>query len=237
MKTVSFLVAAVLFAEAASAAGIALLSVATGECTLELARSGKMRPVPVVQPLPYGEEFLLSLEGPAQKHALKENERVAAGNGRRAALAVQQDRDTRERRETEARHVLGQSDLGKAVLESPAIFADALATNRAFSVLRADADGFVAAADDARLVRLLFGVPRFNPLPAPLPNTSNEPNRVTLPVTVKVESPEGETILLETFEQTLTAPDSDALLGPARAAFFKRLVCAGVESAIQRIPQ
>lgn len=237
MKPVPLLAAAALFAVAASAADIALLSVATDECTLELARSGRMRPVPVVQALPYGEEFILSLEGPAQKHALLENERVAAENGRRAALAVQQDRDTQERRETEARHVLGQSDLGKAVLGAPAFFADAVATNRGFSVSHADTDGFITAADDARLVRLLFGVPRFNPLPAPLPNTSNEPIRVTLPVTVKVESPDGDSLLLETVEQTLTAPDSDALIGPARAAFFERLVRSGVESAIRLIPQ
>lgn len=234
MKSVSLLALSALFALAASAADIALLSVATDEAALELARSEAMRPIPEPQPLPYGEDFIVSLKDSAQEHALAANERIAAENGYRAALAVQRDRDVRERRETEARRVLGQSGIGQAVLEAPAFFAEAAATNRGCSVLHADADGFVAAGPDARLVRLLFGVPRFNPQPAPLPNISNEPVRVTLPVTFKVESPAGETILLEPFEQSATAANSDALLGPARGQFLARLVRAAVEETVRR---
>lgn len=234
MKSVFLLAVPALSALAASAADIALLSVATDEAALELARSETMRPVSEAQPLPYGEDFILSLEGPAQKHALEENERVTAENGYRAALAVQRGRDARERRETEARHVWEQSDIGQAVLKVPAFFAEAAAANRGCSVLHADADGFVAAGPDARLVRLLFGVPRFNPQPEPLPNTSDEPIRVTLPVTFKAESPAGDTILLETFEQSATAANSDALLGPARGRFLARLVRAAVEETVRR---
>lgn len=234
-----------LLAAAALAAGparadapvpVALLSVATEAGTLDVARPDTQRPAVALKPLPYAQEFVLGLKGPAQKHALEENERVAAENERAVEIALAEDRETRNRREKDARHALGQSELGKAVLRAPSMFAGAVTNGLGLAVLHADAEGFVAAApEDARFVRLLFGEPAFRPKPEVVPGISNEPIRVALPVTLKIESTAGETLSLETFEQTATAPNSDSLIGPARAKFFESLVKSAVESAVARI--
>ena len=106
-------------ASAAESVPIALLSVATGSATLDLARPDTMRPVFSAKPLPYAEEFILKLGGSAAKHALVANERVAEENERNAAIAFQTDRDKWNRREDFARHELRNSLIGKAVLKVP----------------------------------------------------------------------------------------------------------------------
>ncbi len=218
----------------AHAVGFALLSVSTDEATLDFARSAVLRPAAKTRPLPYSEAFILQLSGAAQRHALEENEQVADENAYAEELVARQDAETQAAREGRARQVLGQSDLGKAVLKTADYFAEAAAGMSDVSLLNADADGFIVAPADARYVRLFFGVPQFDPLPAPLPNISNEPIHVTLPVMLKVESPSGEKLLLETFEQTATAANSNALLGPARIEFFERLLHSAVESSLRR---
>lgn len=212
----------------------ALLSVGTEEATLYLARPESQRPVAAVLPLPYSEDFILKLEGLAQSRALATNERVATENARALEIAAQTDRDERERRHTLAEYTLSQSDLGKAVLKAPIWFDVALTNGLDLVALSPDADGYVSAADDARLVRILFGDVRFQPQPSPVPNTSNEPVKATLPVTVKIENPAGERLSLESFEETMRFPN-DALLGPARAKSLETLVKAAVAKAATKI--
>lgn len=220
----------------ADSAPVALLSVATGVATLDVARPESQRPVVVQKPLPYAESFIRGLRGPAQKHALEENERVAAENERAAEIAVVASRETRDRREAVARRALGGSDLGRAVLRVPEFFSAAATNGLGLVLLRVDGDGFVVGApEDARLVRMFFDEPRFNPPPPPLPAISNDPIRASMSVTLKVESPSGETVLLETFEQTATARNPDALVGSARKTFLETLVKAAVSSAAARI--
>lgn len=214
----------------------ALLSVGTEEATLDLARPESQRPVAAVLPLPYSEDFILKLQDFAQSRALATNERVAAENARALEIAVQTDRDERERRHVVAEYTLSQSDLGMAVLKAPIWFDAALTNGLGLVALTPDADGYVAAADDARLVRILFGEVRFQPQPSPVPNTSNEPVKATLPVTVKIESPAGERLLLESFEETMRFPN-DALLGPARAKSLEALVKSAVAKAVSLIAE
>ena len=213
----------------------ALLSVGTEDTTLDLARPESQRPAAPILPLPYSEDTIVLLKGLAQDRVLAANERIAIENARAVEIAIQTDRDERERRHVRAVHDLSQSDLGKAVLKAPEWFEVALTNGLDFIFLSPDAYGYVAVADDARLVRLLFGELRFNPIPSPIPNTSNERIKVTLPVIVKVENPAGERLHLESFEETKQF-SNDALIGPARAQSLEALVHASVVTAVTKIP-
>ncbi len=237
MTSVNAFLCAMLCTGAALAAPVqtALLSVGTEEATLNLARSEAERPVAEVKPLPYTEEFILKLEGPAQARALAANERVAAENEKAEKDAELAYRDMLKRRHEWAMCALSRDDFGKAVLKAPAWFAVAASNGLDLVVLSPDADGFVAAAEDARLVRILFGAVRFQPQPSPLPNTSNEPVKATLSVMLKIENPAGERLLLEAFEESMRFPN-DALLGQARAQSLEALVRAAVDKAVAKVP-
>ena len=229
--------AAAIGAGAALAAPVqtALLSVGTESVTLDLARPEAQRPVVEVLPLPYSEDFIVKLGDLAQMRALAANERIAAQNARAAEIAVQADRDERNLRHDRAVYTLSQSDFGKAVLKVPAWFDFAATNGLDLVVLSPDADGYIAAAEDARLVRILFGDVQFNPTPSPVPNTSNESVKATLSVMLKIESPTGERLSLESFEETMLFPN-DALLGPARAKSMETLVKSAVAKVATRIP-
>lgn len=227
---------AVTFAlHAAESVPVALLSVATSSATLDLARPETMRPTFVAKPLPYSEEKILKLGDSAAKHALVANERVAAENGRAAAMALQADRDTLRRRENFARCELRKSALGNAVLKAPIAFSSAITNGLPFVVLHADADGFMPVSPNILFVRLLFEEPRFNPPPPVLPNTSDMPIKAAMSVTLKVEAADGKTVSLVKFEQAAVARNPDKLVGPAQRTFMETLVSNAVETAIAKL--
>lgn len=236
-STKAFLCAMLCTGAAFAAAPVqtALLSVGTEEATLYLAYTEAERPVAETKPLPYTEEFILKLEGLAQAHALATNERIALENARAEETVALVSREERTRRHVIAEFTLSQSDLGKAVLKAPIWFDVAVTNGLGLVVLSPDADGFLAPADDARLVRILFGEVRFQPQPSPLPNTSSELVKATLSVVVKVENPAGERLALESFEESMRFPN-DALLGPARAQSLEALVKAAVAKAVTKVP-
>lgn len=223
-------------APAAEPIPVALLSVATGSATLDLARPETMRPTFVAKPLPYSEEMILKLGDSAVRHALVANERVAAENERNAAIAIQADRDTWRRREDFARHELTKNDFGKAVLGVPEAFSSAMTNGLPFVILQADADGFVPVSPNVLFVRFLFEEPRFNPPPPALPNTSGMPIRAAMPVTLKVEAADGKTVSLGKFEQTAVARNPDILIGPSKRTFMEALVAKAVEAAVAKLP-
>lgn len=223
-------------ASAAEPAPVALLSVATGSATLDLARPETMRPVFYAKPLPYTEEMIGKLGDIAARHALLANERVAAENERNAAITLQADRDEWNRREDVARNELTKSNLGKAVLRVPEAFSFAMTNGLPFVILHADADGFMPVPPNVLFVRLLFEEPRFNPPPPFLPNTSDVPIKATLPVMLKVEDAAGNAVAVEKFEQTLVARNPDKLVGPAQRTFIEALVSKAVETAVSKLP-
>lgn len=221
---------------AAEPVPVALSSVATSSATLDLARPETLRPTFIAKPLPYTEEMILKLGDSASRHAMVANERVAAENERNAAIAAQADRDEWNRRENFARHEFQKSYLGKAVLKVPEFFPLAITNGLPFATLRADSDGFVPVFPNALFIRFLFEEPRFNPEPPVLPNTSDRPIKVTLPVMLKVEDAAGETIAFEKYEQMAVAYNPDKLIGPAQGAFMEALVAKAVETAVSKLP-
>lgn len=228
--------AVALSVRAAGSVPVALLSVATGKATLDLARPESMRPVFYPKPLPYTDEMILKLGDLSARHAMLANERVAAENERNAAIVLQADRDEWSRRENLARHELRNSNLGKAVLKVPELFSTAITNGLPFVMLSADSDRFVPAIANALFVRLLFEEPRFNPPPPVLPNTSDRPINVTLPVMLKVEDAAGNAIAFEKYEQTAVASNPDHLIGPAQRTFMEALVSNAVETAVSKLP-
>ena len=222
---------------AAASIPVCLLSVGTEDATFDIARPASLRPEALQSAPAYSGDDVAALSGPAQFHALVENRRVSAENARAAAIAVQADRDGRDRRETAALHALSATDVGRAALHARERFGAAVTNGLPFVLVHADSEGFVDAPANAVFVRLLFGEPSFSPKPPVLPNTSDTPVKVSLPVTVKAENPAGETLFFETFEQTAVARDPDALVGPGIGGFVDRLAAEAVKTAVSKLPR
>ena len=234
------LFSATLFATAFSAVAstpVCLLSVGTEEATFDIARPESMRPKALVSESPHAESEIGKLSGPAQFFAVAENRAIAVKNEREALVAVQADRDARDRRERAALHTLSATALGRSALNARERFSVAVTNGLPFVPIHADSEGFVSAPDDAVFVRLLFGEPSFSPKPPVLPNTSDTPVKGTLPVTLKAESPRGELLLLESFEQTAVARNPDALVGAGVDKFVDYLAGEAVRTAVSKLPR
>ncbi len=150
------------------------------------------------------------------------------------ATAIQSDRHNVETRERLARSELAKSDLGMIVLKIPEFFPISITNGFPFALLHSDEEGFVKAPVNALFMRLFFGDLRFNPQPAPLPNISNEPITLTLPVSIKLESPTGESLFFETFDQKMVVANSDALLGKKKSKPLTEIVRAAVGTSVKK---
>ena len=214
---------------------VALLSVSTAEATLDVAAPETRRPVATPVPDPYPEDVLQHLSGSALPDARAANERVAEANRKAAAIVAQADRDRRESRENAALHAFSLSELGKAVAKAPGFFREEAGKSRTISLLRAGEDGYFEAPETVRLVRLHFGSPRKSASAVEVPGTSNAPVSLSMTVTMKVESADGETLRSETFDRVRSYANSDSLLGPAYAEAVENLVRSAVEEAVARL--
>ncbi len=213
---------------------VALLSVATEAATLTVATPESRRPVFTPKPLPFSDDILAKLTDYALVDAVKANAKAAEKNEKDAAIFAQRDRDLREKRENAARHEFSLSDLGKAVAKSPGFFSEAVAGTKGLSLLSSDVDGYVKAPESARLVRILFGEPRKNPV-VETPGTSNVPVILTMKVLIKIETSDGKKLKSESFEQTEKFANPDKLLGPAYSMALEQLVKDATAAVVARL--
>ncbi len=219
----------------ASSTPVALLSVATEAATLDVATPESRRPVFTPAPEPYLAADLEKLSDIPLARAMAANERVKKANAKSQAVFDQETKDRQEKRENAALHELSLTDLGKAVIKAPGFFRDAVSSVEELSVLPVGEDGYFNAPEDACLVRLYFNEPRKSANAAEVPGTSNVPVTLTMTVTVKIESTQGETVQTKTFDQTESYSNSDKLLGPAYAEAVERLVRAAVIETVSYV--
>lgn len=208
-----------------------LLSVATGDATLEFASPASQ--MPVLSPLPYTQDFILKLTGDAQLHALRANEQAQGAN---AELLLADQTDRKERR-LKAEEKLSATPLGRAVKKMSVIFAESFPKNGSFVNVLPNTEGYVASADGAVFVRLLFSEPKITPPVAPVPNVSNEPVKVSLPIMLKVESVTGETLFLKNFEQTKKIPNPDGVIGKNYDGVIESLVKESMTEVMKILTQ
>ena len=237
MRRNSFSLASVVFLSAACIAHaadgetrpISLLSVATPEAYLELARPASQGPAVALEAEPYTEEFILKLSGEAQVAAIKANERVRAANARALAVANLADAEDHASRQAAAGVTLGNSALGRCELKVSDLFGEALPEDGPFVLVGTDANGHVPSSDNGVYVRLLFSEPVITPPISQTPGISNEPVTVKLPVMVKAESSEGATLMLNTFEQKVRLPNPDHVMGKNLEKVLDKLVREAVD--------
>ncbi len=213
---------------------LALLSVATEEATLELATPESLRPIATPTPVPYPDSVLEKLSDDALLTATAANAQVAQANTTAASMLAQADRDKREKRENAALHAFSQSELGRAVAKAPGVFREEVARTQTVSLLRVGEDGYVAAPESARLVRLHFGIPRKSASASAVPGTSNAPVSLALTMTMKIESSDGRTLATETFDQSASFTNSDELLGASYVVAVEKLVKAATKAAAEK---
>lgn len=241
MKPFSSILCALLCATgvafAASPTSVSLLSVSTAEATLDVATPESRRPVFVPEPEPYSAADLEKLSGLPLARAMAANDRARKANEKAKAVFEQKDRDRRKKSEDEALHEFSLTELGTAVAKAPGFFREEAASAEGLSVLRIGEDGYFVAPKDARLVRLFFDPPRKSAGAEAIPGISTVPVSLSISVTMKIESADGDTLRTETFGQTQSYSNSDKLLGPAYAEAVEGIVRSAVKEAVARVSE
>ncbi len=254
MKSYPFhiLLLATLFAVAMSSQGeplpVALLSVATDAAWLEISRPESRRPPVALAPLeaePWSMEQIREMGDAAQAEMIRENGAVRARNRQieeenalRIQRAVSADlTDTRSRQRV-ARANLLQTPLGQAALSAADTFASVCSSNANLAVLAPQGESFyLPDVDGAALVSLLFQEPKKTPPPANVPGTGFDAIRLTLPVMLKVEEPDGRVRLKKSFERELVVPNTDSLLGKGYERALTRLANDAVVEVVRLLAE
>lgn len=227
---------------------VALLSVSTDMVWLEVARPESRRPPIVITPLeqePYSSDDISKMSDAAQAEMIRQNgvvrernRRLEEANAELVQRSLAADAADTRARQRAARSRLMQTPLGRAVAAVPQLFGPICSSNGTFVVLTPGQDDiYLSVTDDDLLVSILFQEPKKNPKLSPVPNTSNDPVRILMPVILKAESLDGRVFFTDTFEQKLVVCNQDRILGKDYDRILEQMVRDAMREVAKRLSE